>query len=382
MEQIPLTIKNCHRAATVRQKSHPERGGWEWLYQSHSVGNGYFSNIAKQGETSIIVSDRELQEWEVETWRYTENFESLYDVARRAFSMTSHTPETRALQYIRGYEADLQSDLAQLPKEWHFEYYAKFMQRIEDLFAKHSRIASPMITGPAKFPTARNQKANNTYEKAVEDFGRWRESYLKRGHQYFQASKTAEERELEEWEPLRKDILRTVGTIKAIDDGTDRGYRRSLFVNSIYGKVATLANNGNAGMVARAVNLIKELNEKLRKPVFTPRHKFWSLPDVCQKVIEAKAERESREDIEIPFEGGQVVKCYSEDRLQIFHDEKPAPSVIQSLKNNGFRWSPSNVCWQRQLTDNAYYAAAWVLAGADSTSDEREAWIKKFRNAK
>ena len=26
------------------------------------------------------------------------------------------------------------------------------------------------------------------------------------------------------------------------------------------------------------------------------------------------------------------------------------------LKKNGFRWSPKNNCWQRQLTENARYS--------------------------
>ena len=43
-------------------------------------------------------------------------------------------------------------------------------------------------------------------------------------------------------------------------------------------------------------------------------------------------------------------------RLQLFFDGKPEPEVRDVLKKNGFRWSPKNSCWQRQLTDNARYA--------------------------
>ena len=40
-------------------------------------------------------------------------------------------------------------------------------------------------------------------------------------------------------------------------------------------------------------------------------------------------------------------------RLQLFFDGKPEENVRAILKKNGFKWSPSNGAWQRQLTENA-----------------------------
>ena len=38
------------------------------------------------------------------------------------------------------------------------------------------------------------------------------------------------------------------------------------------------------------------------------------------------------------------------------------PAVcISNLKHNGFRWSPRFSAWQRQLTDNAFYAVTRVV---------------------
>ena len=45
------------------------------------------------------------------------------------------------------------------------------------------------------------------------------------------------------------------------------------------------------------------------------------------------------------------------NRLQIFFDEKPSDSQRAMLKSNGFKWAPSQDAWQRQLNDNAIYAA-------------------------
>ena len=62
------------------------------------------------------------------------------------------------------------------------------------------------------------------------------------------------------------------------------------------------------------------------------------------------------------FEGGRVEANTEANRLQIFFDEKPDDATRAELKSNGFRWSPKAEAWQRQLTDNAYYAANYVKA--------------------
>lgn len=188
-----------------------------------------------------------------------------------------------------------------------------------------------------------------------------------------------------EWRPLKKDIIQTAASIFAIDTENYPAHR-ALFVSSIYGKLERIALNGKAELLKMALALIEELSagmvEKGGKPVFTKRHKAWKLPELCEAKKAKTEEMANREDTEIPFEGGQVVKCYSDDRLRIYHDEKPSQVIIDKLKSNGFRWSPSNGCWQRQLTDNAYYAAARVLVPNEASSDEHRAYVVKLRNAK
>lgn len=48
-------------------------------------------------------------------------------------------------------------------------------------------------------------------------------------------------------------------------------------------------------------------------------------------------------------------------RLQLRFDGKPDADTRTVLKQNGFRWSPSNGVWQRQLTDNAKFALERVI---------------------
>lgn len=57
----------------------------------------------------------------------------------------------------------------------------------------------------------------------------------------------------------------------------------------------------------------------------------------------------------------EVVENAEIMRLQLKFDGKPNADTRTVLKQNGFRWSPSNGVWQRQLTDNAKFALERVI---------------------
>lgn len=57
------------------------------------------------------------------------------------------------------------------------------------------------------------------------------------------------------------------------------------------------------------------------------------------------------------FDGGHIEANTEDNRLQVFFDEKPDADTRAALKSNGFRWSPNAGAWQRQLNNNALYAA-------------------------
>ncbi len=62
------------------------------------------------------------------------------------------------------------------------------------------------------------------------------------------------------------------------------------------------------------------------------------------------------------FEGGRVEANMEKNRLQIFFDEIPSEDVRKELKGRGFKWARTEGAWQRQLTDNAIYAASQIKA--------------------
>ena len=70
---------------------------------------------------------------------------------------------------------------------------------------------------------------------------------------------------------------------------------------------------------------------------------------------------QARPNPEEAFPGGQIVRNAEENRLQILFEDIPSEELRAALKSHGFRWSPRNKAWQRQLTQNAIYDARRIL---------------------
>lgn len=78
--------------------------------------------------------------------------------------------------------------------------------------------------------------------------------------------------------------------------------------------------------------------------------------------IEELSKRQEGGFVGWEFNGGEVRANTADNRLQIFFEEKPDEETRSDLKHNGFKWSPKANAWQRQLTENAYYAADRINA--------------------
>lgn len=60
----------------------------------------------------------------------------------------------------------------------------------------------------------------------------------------------------------------------------------------------------------------------------------------------------------------KVLHNTDENRLQLFFEGKPEQDIISRLKGRGFKWSPRNKAWQRQLTPNAITALRFLFSEA------------------
>lgn len=194
-----------------------------------------------------------------------------YDLACRAHSGTSFTPEKRAASECEWYDS-VCKEFTETGKEWAIEKWTRLF--LKSLAAK-SRCFSAMIAGPARFPVARMEKYNR-------------------------------------WE-----------------------------------------HNATSELLA--------FLEKVRKPPAPPRTEL-------DYGIEQK---------EYEIDGVRVLQNAEENRLQLFYDGKPAQDMIATLKSRGFKWSPRNKAWQRQLTNNA----VWALLSIFPEMEARKAISQANRKA-
>ena len=278
-----------------------------------------------------------------------------------AYAWSSFDPEIRGETDIMIYGEELHNDLQLMQEEERDTYIAAYRKKLSAQLSALSRCANPMVTGRGGFDYHRQENTNRSYQNRYEEFRNWRQKVLEAVRRKKEAARPEEEKLEKAWQTLKRDIKSSADTIHGIDTGQCRGYNRALFVSSILNKVSTFANHGEVEIVRRAVDFISEYNARVRKLVITPRNKFFQVPELAERMRERLKAVQSRENKEVPFEGGTLVWNYGEDRLQILFDRIPEDNRRKELKSSGFRWSPRNKAWQRQLTSNALSAAKRVL---------------------
>ena len=280
--------------------------------------------------------------------------ESLLKLATQAHAGTSFVPEERGRQYVADYEAHLAS-----MREWmaehvpagalerEFEQYrARYTARFRAYLAAKSRTLSPMITGPSKFPTRRNQKALDSEHRRLLELlalpARAKRAMTRRYRPDPQEQARAELAKLEA----------QLAMMKA--------------ANPII-RSAKLPNEAKVARLVAEFGIREASAWQWLKPDFAGRLGFPSyvLTSLRGKIERRRALLESAERAEATeaqeFPGLRVEEDASDNRLRLYFDAKPDDATRAVLKRNGFRWAPSAGAWQRQLTDNARAVLRGIL---------------------
>lgn len=231
-------------------------------------------------------------------------------------------------------------------------YSKKVAENMNNDFAIGCRCPSVMIAGPANFPVRKK-------EKQVAAWDRNRE----------------ERKKIDKIPERIKNILYGKEIIlsndeRAIDklqdklDGLKEQQELMKNVNAYYRKHKTL--DGCDDLTPEQIAKLKaEMSSSWHledKPYPT-----WALTNNnatirnTEKRLEELKKVKAQETTETETEFFKAVRNTEAMRLQIFFDGKPEPEVRDLLKSNGFRWAPSNSCWQRQLTNSAEYALKKII---------------------
>lgn len=284
---------------------------------------------------------------------------SLRKLAREAHAGTSFVPERRADQVVQDAEAHIEEMRAWIVNvagedaapEILAEYRAGYLRRLRALLAAQSRTISPMITGPARFPTRTNEKRLNTVDKRrreLVDFTSRARRRIARDAERANLpddpsdALRAKVAKLTELLELKKAVNKIVRKKKLSDDE----------------KVAAIIEE--SGLSEATARMILKPDDCGR--VGFPGYELTSLRGKIKRLeAELRVVESSKEREPLVGDGWQIEEDIREGRVRIFFDEKPPEAVRSSLKRHGFRWARSVGAWQRQLTDNARIAARLAL---------------------
>lgn len=360
-EVTDLTVKNAHRVTWIREKGKADTEPVPFHFREIHRGMHRYAHLYGSPEDSKELHPADFKNWDAVAFKHPGYLDDMWQQACSAYNCSSFDPDIRGESDIMIYEEELHGDLQLIPETEREIYITTYKQKLSAQFSALSSCASPMITGRSGFDVYKHEKANRRYQNRYEEFRSWRDRVLKAVNRAKEAACPEEEKQEKAWLALKRDIKSSADTIHEIDTGKCRGYNRALFVSSILNKVSTYAGHGEVEIVQQAVDFISGYNAKVKKPIITGRNKFFQLPELAKKMRERLKAVKEQENKEVTFDGGVLVWNYTEDRLQIRFDKIPEDSRRKELKSSGFRWSPKNKAWQRQLTSNALYAAKRLL---------------------
>ena len=279
--------------------------------------------------------------------------EECREEARRAGQMISQDPQRYGESLLISMDADVEDFIGQIPIEVQEVYEERLVQRYKEWFRAQSRCFSVLVTGAGNFNQRKHQKANDAECAAYERLQTWKEKTIKRLNRKERLTGMAE-----------------VERLRAILEAAEETHEKMKQVNQICRRKCTDEEQVDA--IVAECGIKEEQAKELVYPDTnrgTYRKGFASyqlslnlakIKDLKAKIArhEAMAEKENKT---LEFDDFDIELDYQEERLRIRHHQKPDAATIRELKGNGFRWSPKNKAWQRQLTSNAVYAARRVL---------------------
>lgn len=297
-----------------------------------------------------------------------------YDLAYNAHRGTSHVPDTRARQRQQSYINQMQSDWEYLSKfaktpeqektlrDEFARYKAGYLEKYKTALSAESRTLSPMIAGPARFPTGRNNKANDVADRRRQEVEDFRKKAL------FAASKAINP--VASGAPVLSRDADAVQTLQTQLDQLVQSQELMKKMNAAYKKFLKNPDSlATSGLTEKQQAYIKDFQanppERAWSKVPFPPYKLQNqganirrIQDRIETLSKLKATPEKQEE----YTGGVSVSHDPTDaRIRVRFPGKPSPEVIKQIKSKGFIWSPTNGAWQRQLNNNGIYATDQLM---------------------
>lgn len=283
--------------------------------------------------------------------------ESLAKTAHDMMSMRDYEKDSKTKEY-RSY-VDKAYDLVDkivaerpLQAERLYSMAARYSRRMAEYFNRDSKIGcmcpSILISGGGNFPVKKKEKqvqawdSNHQFYQETQKILSKIESALYGKDVIKSGDQDAIERLEEKLETLKEAQERMKVANKAIRlKDTEKGNEELMNMGYSEDQIKNLREPDFCGRVGYPSYMLQNNNANIHRT------------EGRLNQLRAAKEKGTQETECKLF---KVVEDTEIMRLQIIFDGKPEPEVRDILKKNGFRWSPKNSCWQRQLTNNARYS--------------------------
>ena len=291
--------------------------------------------------------------------------EHLLPLAIRSHNGTSFSPEKRGESVVNDYSKELDSDLIQIrevaAKNSEIEaeaieatcerYKTKYTALLSAYLHSHSNVISWMITGPANFPSARNQKRSGWADNHYKEFRTYRERALTAILKSFK-------KPVDPLEAYKKDLAqREAYQIKA---KKIRAICRKLKGNREEMMKVLIEQGGLSESVASQV-LIPDYAGRIGIPQWSLTNNLANIKRIKGRIAQIEALK-ALPVSEKEITGGVIIRDNTEaNRVQIVFPNKPSDECRSELKSAGFRWAPSNSAWQAFRNQRNYSRGCEII---------------------
>ena len=276
------------------------------------------------------------------------------DSACWAYSGTSMVPEKRGESFREGYAAGLAQDYDNLAKyaetedeknllvEEFARYREGYAKRVRQYLAARAQCLSPMITGPANFPTARNEKRFNREQRL------WQEaSYFRK-----RALGAITKKLRPELRPIMSGDADAVEALQLKIQKAEEVQARMKEANAIIRKNK---KDRQAQIVClEAAGFTRTQAEGLIQPDYCGRIGFAQFEltnnNANLRRMKERLEKLQQDKAATPSEVlGPTIRLEDDpaaNRIRIFFPGKPSEEIRAGMRSAAFRWTPSLGCWQ------------------------------------
>lgn len=290
------------------------------------------------------------------------------EAAKRSHAGTSFDPEKRGEQEIKYHKETFEELAAELGDFFEQKHADKLRALWMEYLYSHGQVMSSMITGPANFPVARNEKrsgwADNKRRAIFEycdNLRKWKAKADKRekieaaGGEL--AMKKAELEAANTWHETMKAANRIIRKAGKTEGGINSDETREKLMDlPMMDEKTTMAITAPPERLmcyGYGFQSFKLTNSNARIKGMVSR--------VAELERREAAKESGIEDKVYNIIGGKIIIDRAENRINVKHDKKPSREVIDAIKSHGFRWSRNYGTWTRKLTNNALYSASALL---------------------